>query len=238
MDIEGSSNHFLEKRIAGEIALSGNPGAAMNKWRAIFKVPQHLLAEQMRVMPSVISDYESGRRKSPGVAMIKKFVDALIAVDENAKNPVSAEFNSIESAAHLSDAIIDARELKSSPTLSDIASAVRGAVIVGEDDMRKSISGYIIIDSLKAIVEFSPKEFPRLRGMTTNKAVVFTGIEHGKSALVAIKAANIKPGAVILHGVKGLDKLAERIARTEGIPVIISDMSTVDELAASLKTVA
>ncbi|MHA2315052.1 MAG: helix-turn-helix domain-containing protein [Candidatus Hermodarchaeia archaeon] len=47
----------------------------MRKWREQFGVAQHDLAKQLGISPSVISDYESGRRKSPRVDTIRKFAE-------------------------------------------------------------------------------------------------------------------------------------------------------------------
>jgi len=52
----------LAKKIAGEIVLSNDPGKVMRKWRNIFKIRSLDLAKKMKVVPSVISDYENGRR--------------------------------------------------------------------------------------------------------------------------------------------------------------------------------
>lgn len=68
--------------MAGEITLSDSPGQALKKWRQS-RYPQGLLAERLGVSPSVISDYESGRRKSPGTAIVGKIVDAILAIDED-----------------------------------------------------------------------------------------------------------------------------------------------------------
>ena len=56
----------LSRRIAGEITLSNDPGATLRKWRTDFDVSQTELADQLGVSSSVVSDYESGRRESPG----------------------------------------------------------------------------------------------------------------------------------------------------------------------------
>lgn len=236
MNEKEASREGLEKKIAGDIVLSESPGAAIQKWRAIFKISQRTLADKMHVMSSVISDYESGRRKSPGVAMIKKIVDAIITIDEETGGPVSHEFNNIYSGEKLSDAIIDIRELKKPTTIKEIVTLVSGNAVIEGADMSKKIYGYAIIDSIKAIVEISPSEFVRLYGITTDRAIIFTGVAHGKSPLVAIKVANLKPGVVVFHGLKELDKVAERIAHVEKIPVIISNKQTVEELVSSLKT--
>ena len=73
-------NEFKEK-IAGEIALSADPGKTIKKWREEFGISQHELADKVGISHSVVSDYESGRRKSPGVATVKKIVEAMIQID-------------------------------------------------------------------------------------------------------------------------------------------------------------
>lgn len=72
----------LARKIAGEIILSSGPGVAMRKWRELFAVSQNRLSKKMVLSPSVISDYESGRRKNPGTVFIKRFIWALLAIDK------------------------------------------------------------------------------------------------------------------------------------------------------------
>lgn len=226
----------LAKKIAGEIVLAQEPGAAIQKWRNIFKIPQRDLAHEMSLMPSVISDYESGRRKSPGVAMIKKIVNSLMKIDKTNGNTITREFNNLYSNETLSDAILDICETTKPYTLKDISSYINGKIINPETKPEKPLYGYTIIDSLKAIIELSPKELVKLYGMTTERALIFTKVERGRSPLIAIKVTNLKPGAVIFHGPKEIDKLAQRIAKVEKIPLIISQLETTDQLISSLKT--
>src|SRR3989304_2593449 len=82
MDVDSLTKETLAKRIAGEIVLSEDAGKTIQKWRNIFKIPQRRLADEMKIMPSVISDYENGRRKSPGIKIIKRIVNSMIAIDE------------------------------------------------------------------------------------------------------------------------------------------------------------
>lgn len=229
------SRENLAKIIAGSIVLSPNPGSEIEKWRSIFKLHQYTLAEKMGVMSSVVSDYEAGRRKSPGVGMVKKIVDALLAADEERGSFVAHEFDGIYSGEKLSDAIIDTRNLAAPKTIRAVADSLNGKLIAEKEDESKNIYGYTIIDSIRAIVELSPNEFSKLCCLADGKAIVFTGVQSGKSPLVAIKAANIKPGVVIFQGMAELDTLAERIARIENIPVIISRAMDIDNLVASLK---
>ena len=62
----------LSEKIAGEITLSPKPGQTIRKWRGVFNISQTDLANFLQLSPSVISDYESGRRKSPGIQTVKK----------------------------------------------------------------------------------------------------------------------------------------------------------------------
>jgi len=100
----------LRERIAGDITLSEDPGRTIRKWREEFSISQHQLASAMDVSHSVISDYESGRRKSPGATFIKKMVDALITLDKANGSPVASKYTS-----EMEDCIISMEEF---PTVS------------------------------------------------------------------------------------------------------------------------
>ncbi len=54
----------------------------MRKWRRNFGITQTDLSNHLGISPSVISDYESGRRKSPGIMIVSKIIDALLKIDE------------------------------------------------------------------------------------------------------------------------------------------------------------
>ena len=71
----------LAKRIAGEIVLSPSPGITMRKWRTLLQVNQVEVAHELVLSPSVVSDYETGRRRSPCSGFIKRFVNALLDID-------------------------------------------------------------------------------------------------------------------------------------------------------------
>src|SRR3989338_581352 len=71
----------LAVSIAGEIALSKDPGSSMKKWREIFGISQTELAEALKISSSTISDYEGGRRKSPGIGVVARLVESLLDID-------------------------------------------------------------------------------------------------------------------------------------------------------------
>ena len=81
----------LPSTIAGEICLSKDPGSSMKKWREIFGISQTELAEFLKVSSSTISDYEGGRRKSPGIHVVSRFVEAVIRIDKNKGSPITKQ---------------------------------------------------------------------------------------------------------------------------------------------------
>lgn len=68
--------------VAGSVVLSDNPSQQLKFWRKKFGIKQADLARKMNLTPSVLSDYEKGRRPSPGAKFIKRY---LLALDELAK---------------------------------------------------------------------------------------------------------------------------------------------------------
>ena len=84
----------VKMEIAGEISLSEDPGATMKKWREIFNITQVELARHLGITVSTISDYESNRRKSPGTAVIKRFVNSLFDIDNLKGGQISQKLSS------------------------------------------------------------------------------------------------------------------------------------------------
>jgi len=227
MDVQSLTKENLAKRIAGEIVLSNEAGKVIQKWRNIFKIPQRRLADEMKIMPSVISDYENGRRKSPGIKMIKKIVEAIISIDEKLGGKVIQEFAELPNKTALSDAILDMKEFNT---------PIDAPVIVRDDLSNKKLYGYTVVDSLKAVIDLSPIDMVKLYGLTSERALIFIGSHRGRSSMIALKVTNLRPGLVVLHGSEKIDELAKRIAELEGIPVSISRIKDKDELIKVLKT--
>lgn len=225
----------LAKDIIGEIVLSDSPDAVIKKWRGIFKISQKRLAKKLGITSSVISDYESGRRASPGIKVVRKYVDALISIDEDRGENVIKSFSKITNQEPVSDAIIDIREFEEPIGIKDFCSAINASVLVGNKDTK--IYGYTVIDSLKAITEFSFQELGTLYGSTTQRALIFTKIERGRTPVVAIKLTNLQPGLVVLHGLDRVDDVAKRIAELEGIPLAVCKINTVDKIVEDLKKI-
>ncbi len=72
--------------------------------------------------------------------------------------------------------------------------------------------------------------------MTTERALVFTGVTTGRSPMIAIKVKGITPGVVVIHGeIKEVDPLAVKIAEILRVPLIVSKITAVNELIEKLK---
>jgi putative transcriptional regulator len=92
--------------IAGSVVLNDNPPQQLKYWRKKFGVKQADLAKKMAITPSVLSDYEKGRRPSPGANFIKRYLQALYELAQsNGKPVVAAEEEQEELAPIAPDAV-------------------------------------------------------------------------------------------------------------------------------------
>jgi putative transcriptional regulator len=231
----GLAKKSLAKDIVGEIVLSDNSEKVIRKWRTIFKISQKKLAAELGITSSVISDYESGRRKSPGIKMIKKYVEALLEIDAAKGGTVIRSFVKTSQSQPLSSAIIDIKEFSSGMSLAEFCKRIDADVVTKGASVDKEIYGYTIVDSLKAITELSFAELVKLYGMTTQRALIFTKVGSGKTPMVAIKLTNLHPALVVFHGPETVDDVAKRIAEVENIPLAISRMESPDRISEKLK---
>ncbi len=225
----------LAKDIIGEIVLSDNPQKILRKWRSIFKIPQKKLAAKLGITSSVISDYESGRRKSPGIKMIKKYVEALLDIDMMRGGNVIKSFIRTSYNSALSTAVLDIKEFNTGMDIDMFCKKIDAFYVVKPNRYKRDIYGYTVIDSLKAITELSFSDLIKLYGLTTQRALIFTKVSTGKTPMVAIKLSNLKPGLVVLHGLTSVDEIAKRIAEAENIPLTICRLETVDDILERLK---
>ena len=167
----GKRNQLAEK-MAGEITLSDSPGHALKKWRMNFEIAPGVLSERLGVSPSVISDYESGRRKSPGTAVVGKIVDTLLTTDEETGGKHIEKFSTMLFSAVDDDVIYDLHEYGSPVPLKDFSDAIGCTLLCGSID--QTIFGYTVVNSLNAIMQLSSDEFNRIYGWSTERALVFT----------------------------------------------------------------
>ena len=229
----GKRNQLAEK-MAGEITLSDSPGHALKKWRMNFEIAPGVLSERLGVSPSVISDYESGRRKSPGTAVVGKIVDTLLATDEENGGKHIEKFSTMLFSAVDDDVIYDLHEYGSPIPLKDFSDAIGCTLLCGSID--KVIFGYTVVNSLNAIMQLSSDEFNRLYGWSTERALVFTNVSTGKSPMVAIRVTTFKPRCVVLQGIDAADvhPIVEKMAERDRITVMCTGMD-VDKIVSTLR---
>ena len=189
----------------------------------------------MKVMPSVISDYESGRRKSPGIKVIKRIVENIILIDVANGGKTVSDFAVFPTKTILSEAVMDMKEFGTPSSVKDFCKIIGATIGVRDDLMENKLYGYTVVNSLKALTEIPPMELVKLHSYTNERAVVFANAHTGKSAMVAIRLLNLRPGVVILHGAEDIDELAKRIGHTEGIPIAIIKSKDIDSLISVLK---
>lgn len=214
----------LKVKIAGEIALSPNPGGAMKKWREVFGVSQNDLSEFLKISPSTISDYESNRRKSPGIAVISRFVHALFDIDIKK----GGEFVKRLMEAEPEQKFFEALDFKKSVSAAQFSKTIQANCIACEERLEDlQLYGCTIIDSIKVILELPYESFVKIYSTTSQRALLFTSTTAGRSPMVAVRIAPIKPALVVLHGLPSdkVDKLAVKIAESEGIPLLVTKLS-------------
>lgn len=224
----------LAEKMAGEIALSDDPGETVRKWRTDFEVTQTGLAEALDVSPSVVSDYESGRRDNPGIGVVRRIVAALLDIDESRGGEHIRQHQRVLSAGFDSDVVHDLGEYTANVPLDRFYDAIDAEELVAGD--QDTVAGHTVINSIAAITRLSSDEFYQLYGQSTNRALVFTDVTRGESPLVALRVVTPTPNAVVLHGIEddAMWDHAEDLARIDGFSLAIAD-TDLDEMLGGLR---
>jgi putative transcriptional regulator len=186
----------------------------------------------------VISDYESGRRKSPGIFIVSKIIDAILDMDVSRGGAKIRSYEGMLRGNVTANAIYDIHEYLSPISVEEMTKLVKGEqVYIPGSEHIKPLYGYTVIDSLKAILELSYNEFQKLYGWSSERAMVYTRISTGRSPMVALRVTNLKPGLIVLHGLPAseIDPIAVKIAEIERVPLIATVMP-LDELIRALQS--
>jgi putative transcriptional regulator len=211
----------VREKIAGEICLSEEPGKTIRKWREQFSISQQELSRHLGVSPSVISDYEAGRRKSPGITTIRKIVDAFLQIDERTGGAVLKQY----SLASKTDSIISIKEFAHEVLADELVDNIDGENLTPAISLDKHIHGYTVIDSIRAITTLSSFDYLKIYGWSSQRALVFTGVRFGRSPMIAIRAHPLKPAMVVYQKPEQVDELAVRLAELESIPLIRTELA-------------
>lgn len=234
MTMKSGLRNQLAEKMAGEITLSDSPGKALKKWRMSFDIPQGVLSEHLEVSPSVISDYESGRRKSPGTAVVGKIVDTILSIDEENGGKNIQKFAKMLYSDFDEDVIYDMHDYANPVPLGLLSGAIACTPICGSMD--QTIFGYTVVNSLNAILNLSSNEFNRIYGWSTERALIFTNVSTGKSPMVAIRVTPFKPRCVVLQGIEAskVHPLVAKMAEKDRITVLCTEMS-IDKIVSALR---
>ena len=205
----------LTRRIAGEIVVSESPGETMRKWREIFHLSQKEFANLLEVKPSVVCDFEKGRRASPGIGTVRRFVETMVDYDSAHGGKV---VNSM-SERRTNEAIVDIKEFTSGMPIEDMLETIEGEIIAGKKELlSRPIYGYTMVDSLKAITTFNA--FGEMYGWSNERAVFFSGVHYGRSPMIAVRAHPVKPRMVVYIKPKAVDPLATKLADMERVVLV------------------
>src|SRR4030042_46146 len=180
----------VREKIAGEICLSEEPGRTIRKWREQFHISQQDVSKHLGVSPSVLSDYEAGRRKSPGIATVRKIVDAFLDIDEKVGGQILKQY----SLAAKTDSIISIKEFAVEVLASDLVDKIVGENLTPAIELDDHIHGFTVIDSVRAITSLSSFDYLKIYGWSSQRALVFTGVRFGRSPMIAIRAHPLQIG--------------------------------------------
>ncbi len=212
---------MLREKIAGEITVSNDPGGTIKKWRTLFEISQKDLAGHLEISTSVISDYEAGRRKSPGVGTVKKIIDGLLSIDESRGGIISRQFKAETGI----EAIIGMGEFPQSMDVEEFCKLIEGEIMNPDVGLQRRMNGFTVIDSLKAITTLDSEDYMKVYGWSTERALLFTGVKHGRSPMIAVRAHPMKPAMVVYVRPENVDDLAIRLATLEKIILVVTDLS-------------
>jgi Predicted transcriptional regulator len=209
----------IEEKIAGEIVLSRNPNETLKKWREEFNITKSELAKEMDVSLSMISDYEKGRRQSPGIGTIRKFVDAMMVIEEKHGGTILRRYKS----GVPYEAVIDIKDYDRDVNLKTLINKINGKTVSNANTDRY-VRGFTMVNGVKAILTFSYSEYSILYGWSNERVIFFTEVKMGRSPMIAIRVHPLKPAAVVYVNADRVDELAIKISEVENIPLITTDM--------------
>ncbi|MCH2439953.1 MAG: transcriptional regulator [Candidatus Poseidoniia archaeon] len=214
-------NEQLTRRMAGEIVVSDSPGETLRKWREIFQLSQKHLASLLGVNPSVVCDFEKGRRRSPGIATVRRLVETMVSYDRAHGSRVVTTMAGQQG----NPAITSIQEFTIGLKIANVVKAIGGEVLAGAEELERPIYGYTIVDALRAITTFSGANFGQMYGWSNERALLFTGVQFGRSPMIAVRAHPVKPRLVCYIQPGNVDELAAKLAKMERIVLVRTDLS-------------
>ncbi len=211
--------------------MSDDPGRTIKKWREEFSLTQKELAKKLKINTSVISDYENGKRKSPGAHFIRALVKAMLELDEERGSPVTLRY----SLGPEKNVIIDIKEFFYDVPIDEFIRIIDGK-LVSKTNVNRNIRGYTILDSLNAILKLTSFDYFKVYGWTSERALFFTNVEFGRSPMIAVRVHPLKPALVVYVKPKRVDELAIKISELEKVPLVSTELDPT-QIRERLKTI-
>ena len=114
---------------------------------------------------------------------------------------------------------------------------IGGKNLVTDELPTKTVYGYTIVDSVKAILSLGSEDYMKMYGWNIERALIFTNVHYGRSPMIAIRAHPLTPAVVVYQKPDAVDPLAIKLARLERIPLVSTDMEvdTIVDRLTSLK---
>ena len=84
--------------------------------------------------------------------------------------------------------------------------------------------GYTLLDSLRVILRYL-HQIIQGSGTTNERAFIFDQVSTGRSPMVVVRVAPIKPRLVVIQNIDNVDKLAIKIAQIEHIPLLTTKLN-------------
>jgi len=219
------------ERLAGHIALHSNPSSVLRQLRLRLHLSLTEMARLMRISPSMVCDYEKGRRQ-PGLGYVKRYVEAIsVKLSELQRG---ATLEGLEFTERLNEAIMAIGDYQNSITVQRALEAL-GAQPLTRYEPQAPLYGYTVLDSLKAIRALSGFEFLYIFGSNAERVLVFTRVGLGRSPMVAVRISPLKPRLVVVHGPLKVDPLALELAERDGVALALAEKPEVKELVAGLQ---
>ena len=123
------------------------------------------------------------------------------------------------SGRRTNEAIVDIKEFTSGIAIEGMLEMVEGEILAGNEELlARPIYGYTMVDSLKAITTFNA--FGEMYGWSNERAVFFSGVQYGRSPMIAVRAHPVKPRMVVYIKPKSVDQLAPKLADMERVVLV------------------
>ncbi|MCL4340052.1 MAG: helix-turn-helix domain-containing protein [Thaumarchaeota archaeon] len=219
--------------IAGRLIFDERPSELIKQLREELGISQKTMATAIGIAASVLSDYENGRRRTPGAKFIKKYVNTIMEL----KRTYHQKDSTAEEPEGLKGAIIKMEDFDKPIPAGKLADALKMQVACGNDKLDSPIYGYTILDSIKTIISLNGNEFYRIFGKSSERALIFTQVGLGRSPMVAIRVSPLKPRMVVIFGALKPEPLAVNLAKIENIIFGISTHPSFASLMDSLNLI-